>query len=545
MTLRELISAILAEMGGGVWDGGSPAQSDRETFIVDPAGMRDLRLQAYRTWYTGQVSELWNFYHRGMLMDFHWEPWYLAPVRQYFWATITAEQGAKATHSGQPQNLIDTTAALVGYPEVTVVGSKGNMSAEVNSWMAPFWESAYPESLKMCMVEGWGCYKLAFDKSVSDHPYCSYCQAPDVEFAFRGGRLMGVVFKDWITSGDRTFLKLEARWLRSTPKGRDMVSKVSVFEQIPQEGGDAMLMRSHNLPDSLAKLEQTTVFEGADDLYAYPVIIRSDPADKRMYGASFFENKTSLFDDLDQMLSIESGCVAASVPEILFNSDFLERDPDTGLYKAPRKYSRKFMMYHGGKTVDGTPNSAAPVQVAQPQINIQQYAQGEIEIMSHICSGWLSLATLGIQVATQSTAQAQKEKERVTKSTRDWIVRRFRGIISSLVRGWISLDSRIYKRPAEYYEVSVEYPDFASTSFEDRIAVCGEQLANGNMSPETFMRKVYMRELPADAYAKELDYLKAMHQTPEEQMESQQAMMGGDDGQEAAELGDQSKQSGR
>lgn len=542
MTLRQLISSAFASMCGGLWTGGSPAEEDRETFIVDPVDVRDLRLQAYRAWYSGQTSELWNFYHRGMMMDFHYEPWYLEPWRQFFWAHVTAEDAVKVTHSGQPQNLVDTTAALIGFPELTAKAWGKDCTQLLSGMMEGFFDSAYQDMLKMTMVEGWGCLKLSFDKTVSDCPYCSWYGAGDVEFSFRGGKLMAVAFKDWYTDGGRRFLKLEIRALVPMNGKRVCRETVRCYEQMPTKSGDAELARAIDLPASLKGCECDLVFP-YEDLFAAPCMFRSDPTDPRSYGASFYQNKLSLFDDLDQMLSVESQSVALSVPEELFNTDFLERDLETGLYKDPSRYKRRYVMYHGGRASDGTPSNASPVQVAQPQINIQQYAQGEIEIMSHICSGWLSLATLGIQVATQSTAQAQKEKEKVTKSTRDWMVRRCRSILSSLGRSWIRLYASVRDLEDPKPEVTVEYPDFSATSFEDRVAICGEQLANGNMSPEMFMRKAYMRELPPDLYAKELEYLKAMHQTPEEQMEAQQEMMG--DGQEASELGGEGQQGNR
>lgn len=540
----------------GLYPGGSPEQEERETLISDPDEVRRFYLRLYGVWQSGDSNVIANFYARANGMDMNYEPWYWKNLRSSFWSTSMSEDDIKRTTSGIAPAITYTLSNLIGKPTYKVGVEKGRAvhrkpgpdaekdpEAEYQESLTKrlagildeqsFW-SLY-ETQKTCtLYQGWGCYKVTWDRAVSDHPYAVYYKAEDVDFIWKAGRLVSVIFRDWYQDADnigQRYLVTETRTLVSERDAegrmhRSVQIETEAFRQTPTGGGEAELTRLDGL-DSIPELkgvEQKVVIRDFTDLWAYPTVLFDDDqsGDVRFPGRSIHCGKIDLYDDLDMCLSQDANAVTKSTPVEYFNSDFLERDGDTQMPKMPHRYDRKYIAYDGGKSVDGSALSPDPVQVTQPNVNFAQYSQQAIETMKMILTGLLSPATMGIDVARQSTAESMREKEKITISTTNHMQEREAAVLKKVFSGLLCAEEYLCtgQITRKRYDITVKFDSFAAETLGEKMGQLGEQLDNGNISPEMYLDQVYGDTLSDADYDAELGYLKMLHD-PETQMKMQ------------------------
>ena len=537
----------------GVVRGGSPEEIGRLMFVSNEENIIRTKLREYRTWYKGDGDDLLNLYNKDNIMDFNYEPFYWKNKRSYFWSVSSTEGDIKRTHSGQPGNIINTIVGIVDRPQISVDG-KGN-DAVLDSILEEinFWDVYTNTQLPMTLVEGWGCWKVGWDLATSDLPFAVYYTAENVDFIWRNRKVIGVIFKDWYRGrkeGER-YLVTEVRYLspRIDETGRftrDLHIETRAWRV---NGGSTqndtvMLKDSFDDIPELAECKSSIVVEDFNSLLATPCAFYKDPTSEKVPGRSVFQGKIDLFDDLDQEISQLSGGVRKSTPVEYFNTDFLERDPITRLPIMPNIFDRKYVKYKGGTTSDGSMNTNQPITTTQPNIAFEKYNAAILDTMSQILSGFMSLATIGINVAVQSTDKSQREKEKVTFATANHIRAAETNIIRSVVNDLMCAYEYITTAQItqKKYDVSVKWTEFANTSFEDKAAVLGGMLDNSEISPEMFITKLYGDTLSEDEYNRELEYLKKTHNPDQPQGrdlidDGMGGMMNGASGGEMADQG--------
>lgn len=534
MTLKEYLRNKLYAYAGGIASGGSPRDVSRMAFIGDADAIKENKLKEYDVWYNGDGDELLNFYTKGNATEFATEPWYWRNKRSYFWNVSATEEDVKRTHSGQPNNIVTTLCGLVGQPSVSVdKGSEGVYGKRVGATPdteledildeCGFWEIYANRQMPLTLVQGWGCYKVSWELRFSDHPFVTYYDAHDVDFAWRAGKITAAVFRDWYVGMKPTerYLVTEFRYLmpRRDEEGfltRDLVIETEAWKAVGGgSGGSDVVMTKASLEDvpELKGVEGRMMIRDFDSLLATPCIFYKGANGNEMPGKSIFSTKIELFDDLDQELSQKSNGVRRSTPQELFNSDFLERDPHTHLPKMPKAYDRKFISYAGGRDANGATNTSEPVQVTQPNLNVEQYSAAAISTLAQILSGIMSPATMGIGVATQATQESQREKEKITVTTRNHIIDRETKILKSLFSDVKCCEEylRTGKITQRRHDVTIKFSEFADNTFEEKAAVLGDALAGGGMSPEMYMDKLYGDTLSDEDYEKELEFIKNAH----------------------------------
>ncbi len=510
MLLREWISKKVLEIVGLSKTNG-PEEENRLTLINDRYKIVQQKLEEANIWYEGDSDELLNYYTKATHIDWNYEPWYSRNKRGYFWSISSTEFDIKRTHSGQPRNIVDTLVNLIGKPEVNAgpklkkefpITEKLEDILEENS----FWEMYATVQMPMTLVEGWGAYKIDWDKDFSDNVIIKYYRAKDVEFIYKDNRIKGIMFKDYYTDGKyNNYLIVETR----VNIKKDLVIMKNVFKVT---GDDVTEIDKDNLPDELSDLD-LDVFkvESYNRLLAVPSIFYKDVANNDGYGRSIFTGKFDLFDDLDQCLSQSSNAVRRSTVIEYFNTDYLERDKKTGIPQMPKVYDRKYIQYVGGKTADGSSNSKDPVQVAQPQLNFAEYSEEEKNILLQIITGIMSPATLGIDVSRKDNADAQREKEKVTIFTRNIIIESETRTLKKLFNQVLEADELMRTGRIECHDwnISIKYSEFADESFENKLSKLGDAYANGVISDDMYLSKLYGDSLSSQELDNEKKWLES------------------------------------
>lgn len=520
MTILEKLRARIRGVAGSVLKTKRP-DDDRTTFINDNEKLGRMKLKEYDVWYDGDGDELLNFYTRENYIGFNYEPFYMRNKKNYFWAISSTEAQIKRTHSGQPRNIVDTLVNIMPFPLISAGENTKNLQAVVRESGL---EQVYKdEQLPLTLVEGWGCWKINWDKDVSDYPSVEYVSAENVDFIYKNGKIIGIVFKNYYTSDKKRYLLLETRSIEWKPnssaaaegsEGERVLVITNELYELP------MNMAATDDDTPLKKVDLKTVPEletveerieigPFDKLFAVPCVLLGNTSRQWGYGRSIFTGKIDLFDDLDQALSQSSNAVRLSTPIEYIDEEYLERDKN-GLPKKPKAYDRKYVMMKGQKNGDGVA-TGQPVQITQPSVEFSRYSDHAVQILLQILNGILSPATLGIDIAKKDNAAAQREKEKVTIFTRNALINGEERILRSLMEQMLMAKEFMDTGAVSVhsYDISVKFNEFADDSFENKLEALGKAYDMEEISTDMYLNKLYGDTLSEEERAAEKEFLES------------------------------------
>lgn len=524
----KLKKKILSLLGVVKYDG--PVVEEKNTFINDPAKVLIRRIREYNVWYNGEEGELLNFYSVNNVINYNYEPMYDRAKRSYFWSIISTENDVKITHSGQPRNIIDTITNIIRFPVIKADTNQGIMPEDMCNVVNKNLQSIIKhtniksiyknQQMPLTLVEGWGCYKINWDKDLSDYPIISYYRAENVDFIKQMGILVGVVFKDYYTDGITKYLVQEIRHLKYDDELQKRVLVIEKHAFMMTDTGDPDFSQeiSLNTIPGLSEKEKYIELGPLNILLCVPSIFFEDTSSSGAPGRSIFTGKISLFDDLDQALSQSSNAVRKSTPVEYFNTEYAERDPKTGMPKQPHSYDRSYVMMAGARNADGTSTGQA-VQTTQPNIDFSKYSAEAIQILMQIISGLLSPATIGIDIAKKDNAEAQREKEKVTIFTRNALIDVETEILKNLMSQCLCALEYIQKGEitVQEYDISIKFSEFADDSYENKLKTLGDALDSQTISEDMYMQRLYGDSLSDKEYKRELEWLKEHHTKPRDE----------------------------
>ena len=523
MTILERMRARIRGVAGSVLKTKRP-DDDRTTFINDNEKLGRMKLKEYDVWYDGDGDELLNFYTRENYIGFNYEPFYMRNKKNYFWAISSTEAQIKRTHSGQPRNIVDTLVNIMPFPLISAGEDTNKLQAVVRESGL---EQVYKdEQLPLTLVEGWGCWKINWDKDVSDYPSVEYVSAENVDFIYKSGKIIGIVFKNYYTSDKKRYLLLETRSIEWKPNSADAAEgsegeRVLVITNELYELPMNMAATDDDTPlkkvdlktvPALDSVEERIEIGPFDKLFAVPCVLLGNTSRQWGYGRSIFTGKIDLFDDLDQALSQSSNAVRLSTPIEYIDEEYLERDKN-GLPKKPKAYDRKYVMMKGQKNGDGVA-TGQPVQITQPSVEFSRYSDHAVQILLQILNGILSPATLGIDIAKKDNAAAQREKEKVTIFTRNALINGEERILRSLMEQMLMAKEFMDTGAVSVhsYDISVKFNEFADDSFENKLEALGKAYDMEEISTDMYLNKLYGDTLSDEERAAEKEFLESARQ---------------------------------
>ena len=535
MTIKEYIRRKAFGIGDGTLETGiSPnVRAQETTFINDPNEILRLKLEEYNTWYAGDSAQILNFYTRADFIDFNYDPIYNRNMRNLFWAQSASEADYKRTHSGQPRNLVDTLSGIVGIPHITGTNKVNKARLEKILEENNYKELLGQEARPLTLVEGWGGWKINWNEDISDTPILLYYRANSVDFIYRNRRLVAIVYQDYYTDEDEhKYVLFETRRLER----RDVIDEVTgirakklclviekeLFEYLSDQVDRIKKVPLETLPElqdtnPCIIIENCPYFLGAPNIYYYDSTELSP-------GRSIFTGKIDLFDDLDKALSQASNAMTRSTPIEYIDSQYLERDERTGQPKQPKLFDRKYIMISSVLGGDGQMNRQ-PITVTQPQIDFNSYNAAAKEILMQILNGILSPATIGLDLAKDQNAMAQREKEKVTIFTRNGVIEMERKVQKSLMIQLLIADQLLHserdyntiERPEneDDWGVAVVYDEFAGASFDAKLETVLTGYQGGLMSEEMAIEYLHS-DKPEEIRERELANLKKRKEEEQE-----------------------------
>ena len=390
------------------------------------------------------------------------------------------------------------------------------------------------KSRPLTLVEGWGAWKINWDKKLSDYPILLYYRADRVDFIYQSNQLRAIIYKDFYQDEDaKNYVLYETRRLGDY---EDEAGNVTTSLYIEKELYE-ITPSDQLIPCKLDRLPQLkdiipqVIISNFKHFLGYPNIFYHDVSEE-FYGRSIFTGKTDIFDDLDQCMSQGANAVRRSTVHEYFNTLYLETDPETGLPIQPDAFDRKYIKYAGAKGADGDAAGSLPVQVVQPPINFSQYGEEEKNLLLNAISGIMSPATLGIDIAKKDNADAQREKEKVTIFTRNNLLDEeetvFEHVCSDLLVAYELMNLKEGEQlSCTEYQINVQYPEFANDSWEKKLETVQTGWAGGLMSDEMALDMLYGDSISKETKDRELKFLKEQRQKAEQIPPTDPSMQGG------------------
>lgn len=515
-------------------------RANRYLFVNDINQVKKQRLEEYIIWYLGDSDRLKNFFTRANAIEYNMDPLYNENKKSYFWAVSSTEHDIKRTHSGHPRNIVDTLVYIMSIPNIKFAGKDPTNTIDSNLHKIlkanKFKQQISQKSRPMTLVEGWGAWKINWDKNLSKYPLLLYYRADRVDFIYQSNVLRAIIYKDFFQDAEgKNYVLYETRRLGDYKDKLGNVTTSLYIEKdlYEQTKSDQLIPCKLSTLPQLKDVQPQIVISNFRHFLGYPNIFYSDVSEE-FYGRSIFTGKTDIFDDLDQCFSQSANAVRRSTVHEYFNTLYLETDPETGLPIQPDAFDRKYIKYAGATGADGSAAGSTPVQVVQPQLNFVQYSEEEKNLLLNAIAGIMSPAAMGIDVAKKDNAEAQREKNQTTIFTRNNLLDEecdiFEHVCSDLLVAYELMHLKVGDQLAcTEYDISVQYPEFASDSFEKKLETVQTGWSGGILSDEMAIDLLYGDSIDEVTRKRELDFLKTEREKAEQMPQSdptQQGMFG-------------------
>lgn len=474
--------------------------------------------EEYVIWYGGDSNELLDYYINAR--PSHSQNYeYFRNAKDYFWAVVGREDEVKCTHSGLPKVIINTLVNILGIPEITsskeneedgkivlvddeVTNDRIKKIIEDNNFINILTQDQVPYT----MVVGDGAYFVNIDKDLSDYPIIEFIDGRNVEFERKANRIVAITARKYFTHNKKGYMLTDtrsAKWVTDETTGKR--KRVATIEyhlyELTNEGSDEV--REEVKLDAIPQTKdlESLEFLNIDMMLAVPCIYRYNKEIKR--GESFFAGKLDLFDDLDQSKSQASNVTRLSTPVDYIPEGLMDYDKNGNPIK-PNRYDRRFVTLPRDR--DAVGQNVNKVETTQPDLNFNQYNENQLELVMDILSGLMSPATLGIDLARKDNAAAQREKEKVTLITRDFLVDQQTQILKRLFTLVLKVHDFMLdetKVPREY-NITINYPEYANPTFEAKLQALIPAFVSGAMSARQYVNELWGEALSEEEKEQEI-----------------------------------------
>lgn len=469
--------------------------NERLLFVNDVDNIKAEQIQANKIWYLGNGDDLLAFYTGENVTGFNTNPIYNRNKRNYFWSKSSQECNIKRMHSGVPHAIIQTATNIVDYPVIKIQEQDlWDRIEEVNDFKSKLTQQARP----LTLAEGWGGWKVNFNKKLCDYPIWEYYEGLDTEYIYKCGLLVGLVFKSYYKRNNDNYVLLETRYKAD---GNSYI-EYALFKL--QKNNEITPANLDDIPELQDIPREATVIKGLDKILAVPSRYFYDPLNPK-YGKSIYAGKLDLFDLLDEIWSQASQTVRVSTPVTWINPDVMQRGPN-GAIGYENLYNRQIMMKEG--IPDGEGHVNQDIVTEQPDLNFDKYGMLAKDVLDYILTGVLSPATLGIDVAKKDNAMAQREKEKVSIMFRNNIINSETNMLKDIIT--LSLMIKEYMDTGNItlkdYEINIRYSEFANPSTETVLPILGNAWSQGQLSTEKFVKLMWPDD-SEEEQAKEMAWL--------------------------------------
>ena len=479
----------------------SQLYGERLTFVNDDEAIRLYKVKANKVWANGDASEKLNFYTTQISFGFFDNPFYKRNELNLFWSISAKEQYIKRTSSDFANSIINTISNICGIPQITFEKQEYQEIREEITKVNDFNILLSQDIRTSALITGTSVAKINFDTNFMKMPIIESVDAENVSIITNYGQIIAIIFKTFYKYKDKDYVLFETR-------RKDKENSYIEYE----------LFRKVNINEiqkcDLSEVPDTSkftnlVFKGVHEILGVPFIYFKNPIYKN-YGKGVLEGKFTELDNLDQAESVASWCVRVSTPIEYYSEDVLERRNKNGIPSVPSAFNRQYVKKETLPNGDGEINDPSII-TTQPHLDIAQYQNEIASIKLAILDGLISPATMGMDMARNNNALAQREKEKITISTRNTINKAEMVALKKLIKIAIAtykfLNGNGVFNIDEEMEINIKYDEFANPSFENELPILGNAWNLGQISTEKYVELLWGDKISKEDKAKEIAYL--------------------------------------
>lgn len=410
-------------------------------------------------WYRGSADELSAFYKQ--FND--------RLGNTNFWASAPSKSvRVRKIHTGLPALIVDKLADVCTSDLYDI--EAGDRTEE---WEAIADENNFKQLVKNAtrdvLIFGDGCFKFSYDADISQLPIIEFFPGDRVEYEYRRGRLIGVIFKTEKYIKDSVYILKE----RYTADG--------ISYSLEKADGKEVDLHSF---EEFANLEDIT--NKAKFMAAVPYMVK-ESAQYKGRGKSIYSGKLDNFDAFDEivshwLLAVRKGQIKEYIPE-----SFIPRDIETGAMLEFSDFDNSFISVAGDMSENGTRKIETTQGIIQHEALLSTYCT----ILDLCLQGIISPSTLGIDVKKLDNAEAQREKEKTTLYTRDDVLAALEPVLKKVVSIALKFKDNLEMKVSDDVEVTVSFGGYANPAFEAQVETIGKAASTNIMSIETQVDELY------------------------------------------------------
>ena len=427
-----------------------------------------------RVWLRGDTYELQQLYLKLRA----------AKKRNCFWGETTGQSyDVKRIHSGLPSRMVKSMSYVV-LGDMRDIKFPNDIDTEV--WKQIAKENRFNHlmdyGLKEVLAVGDGAFKVSIESLFSQYPIVEFYPAEMVEFVRYRGRIQEVIFSTKYNHGKHTYILKErygygyiinTLYLDGKEVPITSVPELAKVKDFYFAGGDG---------------EFGEVKQKGDMMLAVPFILYSSSKYEGR-GESIFDERETMFAALDRDVSQWDESVEAGAPITGISRKNLRYDPNTGKAIIPEALTR-YVVLEGAGNGDGNSNGLG-IQTIQYDIPWQSYYETHASFLDSILMGFMSPATLGIGIGKIDSGESQREKEKMTMYTRNYIVEALTEIVRDLAMIAVQAYYDYHEINSLVSEPDINFGDYANPAFEAVVETVTKAKQGGVMSIKTAVDELY------------------------------------------------------
>ena len=406
-----------------------------------------------------------------------------------FWAAVpVAGMGIRKIHSGLPAMIVNVLADLIiaDMDEIKIDdATQDELWKEMNSDDIDI-KDIVQQAIVDVLVTGDGAFKISFNSDISDFPIIEFYSGDEVKYDYAGSKIKRIRFYSRYTQDKKNY----------------------VLEEVYYKGGIEYHLYDKNEKevalssvDELAELKDV-YFSDKSLMLAVPCMFYKSTKYKGR-GKSIYDNKTELFDAYDEAISAWTDAERDNRAKNYIPDDLFPRDPESGETLEPNPFQLRFIRINGSLDL-----GKDTINTQQSTIDYQAHQANIISKRDQCIEGIISGATLGFNVAADSSGESQKEKKDMTLITRNHITTRLEKVIRKLVAAIIRAYYQSINGNAGDVNVEFTFGEYSKMSFDDKIkTLASARPGEAIMSKEAMIDELWGDSKDEDWKKEELERL--------------------------------------
>lgn len=420
-----------------------------QAIVIQREHTRELEVLRSQLWYQGDANELFQFFHQ------------TETSTGGFWSTSPANSKIRKIHSGLPAVMADTMSYIVksDMDDIEAPSEWDEVAESID------FSQLVGQAVTDTLVSGDGAFKISIDTDLSPYPIVEFISGDRVDIEQKRGIVEAVTFRTQYNVKSVRY-ELHERYTKG------MIETV-LFDS---SGSERPLSTVPELADIPAVVE----FPG-DFIMALPLKFYSDKKYRGRGKSVFSGGKSQCFDALDEVISqwldaIRAGRVIKYIP-----LNLIPRDPENGSLQDVSSFGAEVIKINGTMSE----REGDKVEMVQPDIKYDAFVSTYTQALLMCLQGFISPATLGIDVGKMSSGEAQREKKDVTGDTRNTITAVLEKALPQLINIILKTYDNMLGAAPEERDVTVSFGEYGAPDFDSRVETVGKAATYGVMSTET------------------------------------------------------------